>query len=183
MARRLGRRAWIGGVAALLLPLGGCQSDTPLDPVVVVTPQPPPRVVTSTAISNFQSGDWVPIPIPLAQRGVLDITVDWTLADTWMYVYFGQTECNYKQLSTHTCPFLISSETKTPKPRVIVTNTLDPGTYYLVLYNVPRDPRTGIGSDATESVLVLLGFTLAATGNGGPTPIRLGPPLLLAPPR
>ncbi len=183
MARRLCRKAWLGGVAGLLLPIAGCESDTTRSPVVVVTPQPPPRVVTSAAISDFHSGDWVPVPIPLSQRGTLDITVDWTFQDTWMYVYFGNTECGYKQLSTHSCPFLISSETKTPKPRRLVTDTLEAGTYYLVLYNVPRDPRTGIGSDGTESVVINLGFTLATSGAGGGAPVRLGRPVVLAPPR
>jgi hypothetical protein len=57
-------------------------------------------------------------------------------------------------------PALLSSETKDPKPRVLLTKTLDPGTYYLVLYNVPRDPLTGNGSDNTEAVSLQLGLTV-----------------------
>jgi hypothetical protein len=43
---------------------------------------------------------------------------------------------------------------------VLFTESLDPGTYYLVLYNVPRDPLTGNGSDNTESVALQLGLTV-----------------------
>jgi len=76
-----------------------------------------------------------------------------------MYVYFGEVLCDYLQLSGGRCPFLIESETRDPKPRVLFTGDLDPGTYYLVLYNVPRDPRLGIGSDNTEAISVVVGLT------------------------
>ncbi len=108
--------------------------------------------------------------------------MDWTFSDTWMYVYFGRTNCDYAQLASHTCPFILSSETKNPKPRVLYTEALDPGTYYLVLYNVPRDPRTGIGSDNTESVSIQLGLTVSASGERSTDAVHLGRPIVVSPP-
>ena len=109
--------------------------------------------------------------------------MDWTFPETWMYVYFGRTQCDYAQLSGRTCPFILSSETKNPKPRVLYTEELDPGTYYVTLYNVPRDPRTGIGSDATESVSIQLGLTVKASGERSTDAVRLGRPTVVPAPR
>jgi hypothetical protein len=146
---------------ALVVGLAGCGGDdTARPPVVVVTPEPVRAILSQTSFSGFQSDVWVSLELILTQRGVLDISVDWTFSNTWMYVYLGKTACSYAQLSNRTCPFLLASETKDPKPRVLYTSSLDPGTYYLVLYNVPRDPLTGNGSDNTESVALQLGLTV-----------------------
>jgi hypothetical protein len=149
---------------ALLLALAGCGGDSPAPPLVVITPEPVRGVIASSSFSGFQTDVWISIELILSQKGVLDITVDWTYPDTWMSVYFGQTNCNYTQLASGTCPFILSSETQAPKPRVLYTDSLDPNTYYLVLYNVPRDPRTGTGSDNMESVSLQLGLTVSASG-------------------
>ena len=146
---------------ALVVALAGCGGDdTVRPPVVVVTPEPVRAILAQTSFPQFQSGTWVSIELFVSQRGVLDITVDWTFPNTWMYVYLGNTSCSLAQLSGRTCPFFLSSETKDPKPRVLFTNKLDPGTYYLVLNNVPRDPLTGNGSDNTEAVGIQLGLTV-----------------------
>jgi hypothetical protein len=121
-------------------------------------------------------------PLVLSQRGKLDITVDWTSPDTWMYVYFGGQKCDYNQLAGQTCPFILSSETKDPKPRVLYTDNLDPGTYYLFLYNVPKNPRLGIGSDNTEAVSIQVGLTVGAEGRRPPDVVHLGRPTVVTPP-
>jgi hypothetical protein len=92
---------------------------------------------------------------------MVDITVDWTYPDTWMYAYLGDTSCDYAALSSGSCPFLIKSEVKDPKPRVLTSECLGPGNYYLVLYNVPVDSARGIGSDNTETISVELGLTVS----------------------
>jgi hypothetical protein len=130
-----------------------------------------------------QTDIWISMQLILSQRGVLDITVDWTYPDTWMYVYFGRTSCDYSQLVSHNCPFILSSETKTPKPRVLFTEALDAGTYYLVFYNVPRDPRTGAGSDNNETVSLQLGLTVSASGQRSTEAVHLGRPIVVSPPR
>jgi hypothetical protein len=168
---------------ALVLALVGCGSESPAPPMVVVTPQPVHGVIATTSFQHFQSDVWISIELLLSQKGVLDITVDWTFDDTWMSVYFGSTSCDYSQLAGRTCPFLMKSETKTPKPRVLYTDMLEPGKYYLVLYNVPRDPRTGMGSDNTEAVWLQIGLTVSASGQRSTEPVHLGRPIVVSPPR
>jgi hypothetical protein len=187
MSRKIGSQLMVTAVVAQLLALSGCGSD-PTYPVIEVTPRPPEHTVITDPANpptwtNFHSGEYVMFPIDLATAGVLDITVDWTFANSWIYVYFGSTHCEYSQLADHTCPFLISSETTTPKPRVLFTNPLQPGRYYLVFYNVPWDARTRTGSDNTETVVFMLGLmpSPAADGRTG-TPARLALPVVLPPP-
>jgi hypothetical protein len=169
---------------ALLSALAGCGDDTPQPPVVVTTPAPVRGVILPPyPISRFETDVWISIEVLVSQGGVLDITVDWTFPDTWMYVYFGNTNCQYVQLADRTCPFILSSETKDPKPRVLYTGELEPGTYYLVLYNVPRDPRAGRGSDNTETVSIQLGLTVKASGERSTDAVHLGRSIVVSPPR
>jgi hypothetical protein len=168
---------------ALAGALAGCGGDSARPPVIVITPQPVRGVIAQTTLSGFQTDVWIAIDLLLSQKGKLDITVDWTSPDTWMYVYLGATKCDYAQLSGHTCPFILSSETKDPKPRILYSDVLEPATYYLVLYNVPYDKATGIGSDNTESISIQLGLTVGASGERSTTTVRLGRPTVVSPPR
>lgn len=156
-ATKFVRRSMLAG---LVLALVSCGGDSARPPVVVITPEPVRAILATTSFAGFQSDIWVSLELILSQKGVLDITVDWTYPNTWMYVYMGRTNCTYDQLAHRTCPFFLKSETKDPKPRVLTTDSLDAGKYYLVLYNVPRDPLTGNGSDNNESVSVQLGLTV-----------------------
>lgn len=169
---------------ALAVPLVSCEDDTPAQPIVVVTPAPVRGVLAQTSFSGFQSGIWVAIEIIVSQTGEVDTNVDWTFPDSWIYVYFGKVKCDYAQLTSGACPFLVASETQTPKPRFFRTGLLEPGTYYLVLQNVARDPRKGIGSDNTEAVSIQLGLTVypftSAPGEGTISVGRIQP---LTPPR
>ncbi len=168
---------------ALVLALSGCGGESPAPPMVVVTPQPVRGVYASNSFQNVQPNIWISIEVILSQKGELDITVDWTFPDTWIYVYFGNTKCDYSQLAGRTCPFLVKSETQMPKPRVLYTGSLDPGTYYLVLYNVPWNPRTRMGSDNTEAVSFQIGLTVSASGQRSTDAFRLGRPIVVSPPR
>jgi hypothetical protein len=153
-------------------------------PIVVVTPEPVRGVIATTSFSGFQPGLWVSIEVLVANRGKLDITVDWTVDTTWMYVYLGGTKCSFAELTSTSCPFLIESETKDPKPRVLFSEILDAGSYYVYLYNVPPDPVSGIGSDNTEAVSIQLGLTVGFDPLAGEEePVRLGRPQLVPPPQ
>jgi hypothetical protein len=176
---RSARLCTAGTLVAALTSCGGDETARP--PVVVVTPEPVRAILAQTSFSGFPPDVWVSLELLLSQRGVLDLTVDWTFPDTWMYVYLGNTNCTYDQLSGHTCPFLISSETKNPKPRVLFSESLAPGTYYLVLYNVPRDRRTGIGSDNTEAVAVQIGLTVYPGDQRVPGGVAIGRTQVLTP--
>jgi hypothetical protein len=173
-------RAALAGAA--LLAVAGCGGDSPVPPVVVITPEPVRGVIGAASDIEMQTDIWISIPVMLTQKGVLDITVDWTYPDTWMYVYFGRTSCNYSQLAEAKCPFVLASETQTPKPRVLYTE-LDVGTYYLYLYNVPRNPGNGTGSDNTESASIQLGLTVKPSAQRSPDIIHLGRPVVVSAPR
>jgi hypothetical protein len=183
ITKRVGSGLLVAAVVAQLLPLAACNgSDTPPFPVIEVTPLPSARAVIATRSQrDFQSGIYVMYPIELTVGGVLDIVVDWTFPNSWIYVYFGQTRCTYEELEKRTCPFLVSSETQLPKPRVLYTEKLDGGQYYLVLYNVPWDVRTKTGSDSTETVIFQLGLTVTAE-SGERQPVRLGRPIVVPQP-
>jgi hypothetical protein len=168
-------------LAALVLALAACGGDSAHPPVVVITPEPVHGILAQTSFSGFQTDVWVSLELILTQKGVLDITVDWTTPTTWMYVYMSQKNCSYSELAGRSCPFFLRSETKDPKPRVLFTDSLDAGTYYLVLYNVPRDPATGNGSDNTESVSLQLGLTVYPFTTKVPGGVRIGRTQIVAP--
>ena len=121
------RAVRVAATGTLLLALAGCGGDSPAPPVVVVTPEPVRGVIAQTAFSGFQTDIWISIELLLSQGGVLDITVDWSYPDTWMYVYFGRTSCDYTQLASRKCPFILSSETKSPRLETPATNRSRPG--------------------------------------------------------
>jgi len=172
--------------AILLAPLPGCdRGDDVTPPIVIVTPEPVRGVIVTAQFTEFQTGFWfaIPVDIEAQQPGVLDITVDWTSDETWLFVYFGDTECDSAELFGGTCPFLITSETKDPKPRILVTDRLEPATYYLYLYNVPWTAELGIGSDFTEAVAVRIGLTVGFQPTAAQDePVRLGRPVVVSPP-
>jgi hypothetical protein len=170
-----------GALLALSLPLLSCGDDTPAQPIVVVTPQPVRGVIAQTAFSGFANGTWVAIEIQVSQKGVVDGTIDWTFDDTWMYVYFGSQKCDLPTLTAGTCTFLVRSETQKPKPRPFATGQLAVGTYYLYLYNVPKNNRLGIGSDNTEAVSLQLGLTIYPFTSAGAGALALGPVQTLTP--
>lgn len=174
----------VAPVLALLLPFSACTGDdAPPYPVVQVTPLPSSArsVIAKGSQQDFQSGIFVMYAFDLSVGGVLDITVDWTFPSSWIYVYFGATRCGYDELEQKTCPFLISSETQQPKPRLLFTDKLPAGRYYLVLYNVARDVRKKIGSDNTETVIFQLGLTITSE-SGERAPVRLSDPIAIPPP-
>src|SRR3990172_4128868 len=175
--RRCARNCFLVVAAAALLP--ACQTEPPT-PVLIVGQLPPQRtVIAQVSFGGVEPDLWFSIPISLSQVGELDITVDWTNDDTWMYVYWGNVECDINQLTKGTCQFLIRSETKDPKPRILYTSISTPATYYLYLYNVPRQPALGIGSDNIEAVAFQLGLTVAAPATPSENVVRRGQPTVV----
>jgi hypothetical protein len=178
--KRVGAGPLVAAALALLLPLAACEvNDTPPYPVIEVTPVASAYAVyASGSRQDFHAGDYMMYPIPLTVAGTFDITVDWTFPSSWIYVYFGASSCTYDELEQGTCPFLISSETVLPKPRVLLTERLEAGQYYLVLHNVPWDARTQTGSDNTETVVFQIGLTVTTASNER-MPVQLGQPILI----
>jgi hypothetical protein len=171
--------------ASCAVPLVSCSEDTTTrPPVVVVTPAPVRGVIAQTSFSGFEPKMWVALPVQITQRGVLDIAFDWQYPDSWIYAYFGNTKCEYDQLVSQSCPFLLASETQLPKPRLLVTGTLEPGTYYVVFYNLPKGDRSDtVGSWNVEAVSLQLGLTVGGSSLGGGETVRLGRPTFFSAPR
>jgi len=183
-SERWRRLTLLVAVLAVVVPLLSCEDDTPAQPIVVVTPEPVRGVLAQTSFSGFQSGVWVSIEILVSQKGEVDTTVDWTFPESWIYVYFGKVNCDYNQLTSGSCPFLVVSETQNPKPRFFKTGLLEPGTYYLMLHNVAKDNRKGIGSDNTEAVALQLGLTVYPfTSAPGEGTVSVGRVRTISPPR
>jgi hypothetical protein len=185
MQRHVRHSVLLALATVLLAPLPGCdRNDGAPPPIVIVTPAPVRGVIAETSFTGYEAGLWISVPIQISDRGKLDVTVDWTHDDTWMYVYLGDAECDYVALTGGSCPFFIESETRDPKPRVIESDILEPATYYIYLYNVPYDPDTGIGSDNREAVQIVVGLTVGFNSDGAEDqPVRLGRPTVVAPPQ
>jgi hypothetical protein len=176
---RFGRNVLLLAVLAPFVVASGCRrNNTAPTPTPTPVPSPVRGVIATFGFDQFTSGLYVAIPLPLSQGGVLDTTVDWTFPTSWIYVYIAQGTCTFEQLSTNTCPFLVRSESQLPKPRFVRTTNLAPGTYSLILYNVPRDRRAGIGSDNTESVSFQIGLTVGPGAQARPIDAK---PILIQP--
>jgi len=156
---------------ALLLP--ACNDETP--PTPIPTPAGPVRaVVASTSFTDFQPDIYFGIPIPLGQAGILDFTVDWTFPNTDMLVAFGTQGCSFPDLTADRCPFIIRTEGTTPKPRIVITQNLATGNYFLYLYSKPFTKVDGTGSGNIEAVALQIGLTVGVTGAAVPmAPIKL----------
>jgi hypothetical protein len=181
--RRVRQTVLFALALGLLGVLPGCdRGDDATPPIVIVTPSPVRGVIAETSYAPFEAGSWVAFPIPLSQDGKLDITVNWTNEDSWLYVYLGDVECNPGRLQDGTCPYLIESETKGPKPKVLESEILSPDTYYLYIHNVLEDPDTGVGSQNRESVRIVIGLTVGFGPQGASEPeLQIGAPTIVSP--
>lgn len=93
--------------------LVGCGGDS--SPTAAPTPTPSTReVILAFPFQEFASGYQAYIPVYVPKAGRVDVTVDWTYPDTWIYVYFGDQLCGYRQVFNHSCPFIVESEAKAP---------------------------------------------------------------------
>jgi hypothetical protein len=183
--RRVHHSVLVALAIILLAPLPGCDRNTEAPPpVVIVTPEPVRGVIAETSFAPLEAGGWLGLPIQLSDRGQLDVTVNWTHEDSWIYVYFGDVNCDIRTLLEGTCPFLIESERRGPKPRVLVTDILEPDTYYIYIYNVKYDPATTRGSENRESVRLVIGLTVGFDPQAAAEPpLQLGLPTGGSPPQ
>lgn len=180
--RARARRSLLLAALAVIVGLVQACDDPPDPPVIVMPPEPVRAVIATTGFDQFAPDIWVAIPLQLTQAGRLDITVDWTFQSSWIYVYFGDQVCTYEQLAARTCPFLVRSETQEPKPRVLLHDISQAGTFFLVLYNVPLDRRTGVGSDNIEAIFLQLGLTVGLGRSDGGA-VKVGQPIVIRSPR
>lgn len=169
-------------LGGLVLGIPACKKSTAPSPIATPTPAPVPvrGVIAQFSFDQFASGIYVGIPLPLSQGGILDVTLDWTFPDSWMFVYIAKGTCTFEQLDGKTCPYIVTSEVQFPKPRVVSTTPIPPGTYSLILYNVPKTKGSAIGSDNTEGVSCQIGLTVGVPipTTQAVTPIQVKPVII-----
>ncbi len=159
---------------ALLLP--ACNNDETLPTPGPTVPQTVRAVVAVLSFTDFPTDIYQQVPIPLPQAGILDFTVDWTFTTTYMDVAFGTQDCTFTQLNTNKCPFVTLTTGTTPKPRVITTQPLAVGNYYIYFYSKPYKKSDGTGSGNIEAVSMQIGLTVgqvATPHSAQMAPLRL----------
>ncbi len=135
---------WVAiSALASVATLGGCGGGSP------TAPQGPATTTTTTALPVtrtviLQGSQAIPADwhyewwFTTTRAGTLDITVDWTYADSNIYVRLGQGKCDEQVLKAGQCQWLIQSNMSTPKPRVLTLPNAAAGQYTLYIYNGPK---------------------------------------------
>ena len=146
-------RAWLAiGTLASIATLGACGGGSPTTPAAPATPTPAP--ITRTVVlqgSQAIPADWhYEWWFTTTRAGTVDITVDWTYADSTVWVRLGQGKCDEQVLQAGQCQWLIQSQVSTPKPRVLTLPNAAAGQYTLYIYSGVKQP---------ESVSYLVGLT------------------------
>ncbi len=182
MRLRLQRAVGVAVAVAAVSSFPGCGGDSPRPPVVVITPEPVRGVIAQASLSGFQPDVWISIDLLLSQKGQarhhrgldrpghLDVRLP------------GPHQVRLRPALRGHLPLHPRVGDEEPQAARALHRELEPATYYLVLYNVPRDPRTGIGSDNTESISIQLGLTVSANGQRSTEAVRLGRPAVVPPP-
>jgi hypothetical protein len=172
----LRRAAWsLGPILALALGLCDSGCGTPTTPTSPTPAPPPPPVRTVLLSTTFNSLPPHFVSFSTFQTpatGTLDATVDWTFAADAISVFIGPGGvCTLAQLNAGTCAFIASSQTTTPKPRVLTVPSAAAGTYTIYVFN---------GGPNTESGTVQVGLTTstASAGVAGRAGVPGAPPAL-----
>ncbi len=133
----IGFRSWWAAVP-LCAALGGCGGGggTTPTPVASSTPVPCTQTVLGQAQGSLPGQLVGIIPFTTAVAGRVDVTVDWTLADSLIGVYITQVAigCDIQQLTAQACNFLVESPPSTVKPRK-VSIPAPVGIYQLLIAN------------------------------------------------
>lgn len=137
-------RPWIAICALVsVASLGGCGGESPTTPASPATPTPVP--VTRTVVlqgSQAIPADWhYEWWFTTTRAGTLDITVDWTYADSTVWVLLAQGKCDEQALNAGQCQWLIQTQGSTPKPRALTLPSAAAGQYTLYIYNGPKQPE------------------------------------------
>jgi len=141
------RRSWFGGaavLAALTATLAGCGGGGGSPTSSSSTSNQTRRqqigqgnftlVDSATAVRQTGGADFVTVNITTTVAGMLEATVEWTLASNDLDVYFLRGTCNPSQALAGTCgtPFA-QSESVTAKPERLSATGLAAGNYTLVI--------------------------------------------------
>lgn len=95
--------------------------------------------------------------------GRVDVSLDWTFADSPIGVYVVQGSCNLDQFNARACNFLIRSEPPGAKPRKVSASNVAAGGYQLLIANF-ADVRESFSSQIFLSTGSCAPFAGSAPG-------------------
>lgn len=166
---------------ALTIVLAACGGDSSptLQPTTAPTPTPGPvRSVVSQGTFTISGPDkdytyFVRRAFTTNVSGSLEVTIDWTYAESRLWMYLADGVCTGEQFASRDCPgpncachFGDMSERQTPKPRILTMADVAPGTRTLIVWN--RGPRAESCSyqAVVTSGVATLGLVEGARGTG-----------------
>jgi len=147
MARQLLGPIGICGILALPGCGGGDKVTTPPTP----TPAPAPvRSLVTRGTATILGPDdrftyFRAIPFTTQFPGTVEVTVDWTYSTNTVWIFVSSGVCTAEQFKSCPgaaceCPFLVASQTSTPKPRVLNLPSTAAGSRSLFIWNLgPRE--------------------------------------------
>ncbi len=164
---------FLGLPVAIACVLAGCGSGTG-PPTHPSTPTPAPPVVRTVisqgSFTDLSPNNGVTFALTTTVTGVLDATVDWTFAASQLDIYILRAgTCSVAQYNARQCQFIVSSETPTPKPRVLTTPSLAPGAYELLVINF----GTQVEAVSFQAGLTTGGVSASNVGKPVPAASRL----------
>ena len=124
--------------------LGGCGGGSSNSPMSPTSPSPVPT--TRTVV--LQGAQQIPVDyhyefwFTTVRSGTLDITVDWTFADSVVWVRLGQGTCTEAQIQAGQCQWILQSLVSQPKPRALTLPAAAAGQYTLFIYNGGPQPES-----------------------------------------
>ena len=129
------------GAVALALLLGGCGG-----PKCSTCPPPPSpfpfgkTLVAEGSLSRLARTTLASVPFRIPTLGLVDVTVDWTLATDNVDVYVALGSCTVDQFNT--CRFVAYSESTSAKPELVGVSQLTAGEYTLLIGNRGPDEES-----------------------------------------
>ncbi len=139
----------IGICGILALPGCGGSDKVTTPPTPTPTPGPVRSLVTrGTAMISGPDDRFTyfrAVPFTTQVAGTVEITVDWTFPTNTLWIFVSSGVCTVQQFQSCPgagceCPFLVSSETSTPKPRVLTLPSTAAGSRSLFIWNLgPRE--------------------------------------------
>jgi hypothetical protein len=139
-ATKLARTPLVGPGLVLALALAGCGSDetTTPNPVPTATPTPAPTPTPAAVVA--QGGDTLPVlqvlnfDFTTAQAGTVEVTVDYTYADSQVLVWLTDRQCSPQFFQQDRCDYLTKSLSGSD-PRVLRATGVAAGTYSVFVAN------------------------------------------------